>query len=55
MIAKKDEQLIYDLVGFSSSQHDPKLDASYNLSANLNDSSRIEDTNTVEAILYRVI
>ena len=55
MIAMKDEQLIYDLVGYNSSQHDPKVDVSSNLSRNLNDSSRSEDPNTVEAILYRVI
>lgn len=55
MIVKKDEQLIYDLVGFSNSQPDPKSDESSNVSPHLNDSSRSEDPNTVEAILYRVI
>ena len=51
----KDEQLIYDLVGFGSSQREVKIDESSNVSVILNESSRSEEPPTVDKILTRVI
>lgn len=54
MVAAKEEQLIYDLVGFGQGSNNTLGDSQV-ISAILHESHRSDELNTIEAILNRVI